>query len=459
MWPLLACVVEPPLTCGPGTHRESDTCLADAVGADSAEDTAPDSAEDTAHDTDPASPIDVYLLAGQSNMDGYGYQSGLPPAWRVAEPDVPLYWSGWGEFRALAPASAGGSPYVGPEVAMGHTLLAEGRRVALVKHAVGGTDLAAYWNPGTGDGDPTAGEGWTVFVQTIRGAEAALDAAGEPWRWAGLAWMQGESDAIYAATADAYAANLAQFVTRVREETGEPALPVAVGLISCDGLCVYGDTVRAAQQAVADADAAIVTVETSDLPRNVDDPWHTDGPSTRVLGQRFAQALLGLPLQPAPTAALEVESYALNWDGSFTVGWTFTLDRDVTITDLGGFAPDGSYLWTDTEVGLWDADTEALLVRDDLPSLYEAPSSWRAGFWYAAIDPVTLPPGRYTIGLVSWLGDVDRYADSCTVTAGEAVTVEAGAFHEGYWLAFPEQAVSLDAGMSFLGPSFLYQEG
>ncbi|MBK9365873.1 MAG: hypothetical protein IPN01_06065 [Deltaproteobacteria bacterium] len=471
---LLACAADPALTCGPGTLRAGDACVpetpaVDDSGAPEPDDTAPDdtSADDTSpvdtapgEDTGAVPPIEVYLLAGQSNMDGYAYQSGLPPAWKVAEPGVSIYWSGWGELRALAPASAGGSPYVGPEVSMGHTFLAEGRRVVLVKHAVSGTDLATFWYPGLYDGDPSAGEGWLGLVDTVRGATAALDAAGEPWRWAGMAWMQGESDAVYEWSASTYADNLALFVDRVREETGEAALPVAVGLIACDGLCVYVDTVRAAQEAVAAADPAVLTFETRDLPRNYFDPWHYDGPANRVLGQRFAQALMGAPLEPALTPALKVDGYAMDFDGSYTVGWTFTLDRAITVTDLGAFTPPGSFLWTDTEVGIWDADTEALLVRDDVPSRYQAPASYREGFWYAAIDPVSLPPGRYAIGLVAWQGDVDRYANACTVTAGAGLTLEAGAYHEGYWLAYPEQRVAFeDGGVSFLGPSFLYVEG
>ncbi|MCK6519635.1 hypothetical protein L6R46_31825, partial [Myxococcota bacterium] len=78
----------------------------------------------------------------------------------------------------------------------------------------------------------------------------------------------------------------------------------------------------------------------------------------------------------------------------------------------------------------------------DVPSRYQAPASYREGFWYAAIDPVSLPPGRYAIGLVAWQGDVDRYANACTVTAGAGLTLEAGAYHEGYWLAYPEQRVA-----------------
>ncbi len=339
-------------------------CVADTAPVDSAapdtddtDDTTGDSAADTATDTgaDTAAPapIEVWILGGQSNMDGYSYQTGLPPAWRLDAPDIPLYWSGWGTFRALAPASYGGGYLTGPEVSMGRTLAEGGARVALVKHAVNVSYLATDWYPGDYPEDPAAA--WTGFVATMRGAAAELDAAGEPWRWAGLAWMQGESDATTLETASAYETNLTTFIARVRDEAGTPDLPVAIGLIACDGLCVYVEEVRAAQQAVADADPA------------------------------------------------------------------------------------------------------AALVVDAVPSRYQAPTSYRDGFWYVAIDPVTLPAGRYTIGLVSWQGD--QYAIDSTATVGAGVTFESAAYHDGFWLSYPEQVGATSGGVGFLGPGFLYDEG
>lgn len=474
----------PELACGPGTVEVDGLCVladtADTDGDDTGRDTGlretadpedsgdPDDTgpgdtgpgdTDTGGDTGDTGAdgvVEVYLLAGQSNMDGYGYVSGLPPAWRVGQPDVPLYWSGWGAFGPLAPASYGGAIYAGPEVSFGRALADAGRSVALVKHAVGGTDLAAYWNPGADAADPDVGAGWSTFVASMRAAEVELDAAGRPWRWAGFAWMQGESDALVPEWAAAYEANLAHLVARVREETGVPDLPVAVGLIACEGLCDAGlDTVRAAQEAVALADAAVDTVETLDLPRNAYDAWHYDGPSNRVLGERLASVFLGEEAPPPPVAALTLSSWSTQYDGEFTVGWRFTSDRPVRVTDVGGFGAE--VLWLSQEWGLWDADGR-LVARGTIPGWYETPTSWRGGFWYTAVEPFDLPAGDYVIGLVSWSGDGNRYADTAAGALGAGITYVEARYASGYWLQYPS-TVATGADMAFLGPSFLYTEG
>ena len=217
------------LICGAGTHAIDGACLPDdtAAAADTAAtdtgDTAPDTAADTADtdtapdtaDTGPAT-LAVYLLAGQSNMDGYAWIPGLAPADRVADPRVPLYWSGWGGFRDLQPASYGGAVYVGPEVTLGRALADAGVPAVLVKHAVGGTDLANYWFPGVTPGDATAGDGFSVLADSVDAAAAELDAAGQPWRWAGFVWMQGESDSLDLGMAHAYEDNLTGLVAAVR---------------------------------------------------------------------------------------------------------------------------------------------------------------------------------------------------------------------------------------------------
>jgi hypothetical protein len=474
---LLACA--PALECGPGTVQEGTLCVgapADTGDPDhvdtSPDDTAPDTddppdsdtppddtgADDTAADTGDTTPaedpvVEVYLLAGQSNMDGYAYLSGLPPDWRAAQPDIPLYWSGWGTFAPLQATSYGGNAYVGPEVSFGRTLADAGRTVALVKHAVGGTDLATYWAPGADAADPNVGAGWATFVASMRAAELELDAAGQPWRWAGFAWMQGESDALAPDWAAAYEDNLTHLIARVREETTTPDLPVAIGLIACEGLCDAGlDTVRAAQEAVAAADPSVTTIETLDLPRHVNDPWHYDGPSNRVLGQRLAQVFLGEAPAPAPDAALTLTSWLTQYDGEFTVGWRFVTDRDVRVTDVGGFGTD--LLWLSQEWGIWDAG-HSLVARGTIPGWYEQPSSWRGGFWYVAVEPFTLPAGDYVIGLVSWSGDGNRYADTAAGVAGPGVTYVEARYASGYWLQYPGTATNT-ADMAFLGPSFLY---
>ncbi len=465
---LLACD-DTKLACGPGTHEEAGLCVPDAEAqetaepdeetAETAETAEPGETAETAETAAPEPVIEVYILAGQSNMDGYGVYSGLPPTWLEGNPDVPLYWSGWGAFRPLAPASYGGSAYAGPEVGIGWTLSDAGRRVALVKHAVGGTDLYAYWYPGDTSDEAGTGAGWSTLLATMAAAKVELDAAGEPWRWAGFVWMQGESDALYESWAAAYPENLTRLLRRVREETETEDLPAVIGLIACEGLCTYLDTVREAQLAVAEADPYVETVETNDLPRTWYDPWHYDGVSNRLLGERFAQALLGEAPDAQVQAALEVESYATNYDGEYTVGWVFEVDRPITITDVGAFSAAGSYLYTTAELGIWDNDSGVLVARETVPDWYAAPTSYRDGFWYTAVEPIALEPGSYAIGLVSWSGDYDRYADSAVVTEGEGLTVTAGAYVSSYWLSYPLNQFAADAdGLAFLGPGFLYQE-
>ncbi|MDP2316045.1 MAG: sialate O-acetylesterase [Pseudomonadota bacterium] len=441
------------VSCGPGTHEVEALCLPDAVAADTAP--VPDTG-DTAEEVEEQEFIEVYLLSGQSNMDGFSLLSGLPPSLRVAQADVPLYWAETGTFAPLAPASSYGAPYTGPEVSFGRTLADAGQRVALVKYAIGASNLQTYWTPGKGDDDPDAGEGWAVLVETIAGATAELDAAGTPWRWAGFVWMQGETDARYAATAAAYEANLTQLLASVREETNTPELPTVLGLIACDEMCEWFEDVRTAQIAVADADPNTVAVETFDLPLSVTDEIHYDGPSIRVVGERFAQALLGVPLSAPPTAAMAIAGHETTSDGDYTVGWRFQTDRPIVVTDVGGFAV--TTFHTSPEWGLWETTTETLLARGTIPGRFEEPTTLRDGFWYAGVEPIALPAGDYVIGLMIWQTDGNVFTTDAIGVTAEGITLVEPRSIADYWLTFPTDAAGVGTGMAYLGPSFLYHE-
>jgi hypothetical protein len=472
MLPLLAACT--PTVCGPGTTESDHTCLADPVDVGSDGDTDTDTDSDTDTDTDsdtdtdtdadtdtgtPEPVLEVYLLAGQSNMDGYAWYPGLTPSQQLPDPRVPLYWSGWGEFRDLQPASSGGNVYVGPEVTFGRGLADAGRTVALVKHAVPGTDLATFWYPGATPDDATAGEGFVGLADSIDAATATLDAAGRPWVWAGFVWMQGESDAIDSTWADAYEANLTGLVGAVRTLTDTPDLPVVVGLISRESLWTYADTVRAAEQAVADADPDIYTVETDDLPRNTLDLAHYDGVSMRVLGARFARAVLDEADIPAgddaPQAAVTITGGRNDYDFQGTCGWEFTIDAPITVTDVGNYG--ATYLGTSSEVGIWDADGD-LVLRANVPAWLEAPAIWRSGVWYVAVEPVTLPPGTYRLGVVSWSGDSDHYLNDATGSFAAGIGYSAAVYAPGNWLLYPSYSVA-SATINFVGPDFLFVPG
>ena len=462
---LLACTST---VCGPGTTEKDGVCVADTTGStpDTTDPTTDPTDDSGTTPTDDSGPDDtgpsedatlqVYILAGQSNMDGYAYQTGLPPAMQVADPRVPLYWSGWGTFRSLAPSSYGGPVFVGPEVSFGRALADAGEPVVLVKHAVGGTDLANYWFPGSTPDAADAGPGFSVLADTMEGAAAELDGQGQPWRWAGFIWMQGESDALDATMTAAYEVNLTRLIDAVRTITDEPELPSSIGLISRESYWTYADAVRSAQQAVADADPFVVTVETDDLPRNSLDLAHYDGPSNRVLGTRFALSVLeGVDVPPgvdAPAAALTISGGSTDYDFTGTCGWEFALPEPILVTDLGAYG--ASYLSISVDVGIWD-EAGNLVARANVPSWYDAPSNWRSGVWYVAIDPVRLAPGVYRLGMVSWDGDADRYLNDVSGTFAEGIRYTQGVYAQGYWLTYP--AYSAGSGtVSFVGPDFLF---
>jgi len=456
------------LICGPGTleldgqcvasgDNESDTDDENLDDDDGDDDDGDDTGvDDTGVDPDDDDILDVYILAGQSNMDGVSWYPGLTPSQQLADPRVPLYWSGWGEFRDLQAASVFGSLYFGPEVTFGRTLADAGGHVALVKHAVGGTDLASYWYPGDEPADDSAGPGFATLAATMVEAADELDAADDPWRWAGFVWMQGESDSLDADMSTAYEDNLVGLLDAVRTLTGEPELPAAIGLIAAQSVWTHHETVRAAQQAVADADPHVVTVETDDLPRNAFDVYHYDGVSMRVLGTRFAEAILAgedLGAGPdAPTPALTVSTGSTEYDFNGTCGWEFTLEQPLTLTDIGNYGT--SYLASSADVGIWD-DAGNLVFRANVPSWVDAPATWRDNFWYVAVEPTRLEAGTYRVGIVSWAGDGDVYLTEAEGGTASEIVYEAGVYAEGYWLTYPSNSYEPDA-ISFVGPSFLF---
>src|ERR1700733_11718861 len=114
---------------------------------------------------EPAKPIDVYLIAGQSNATGQGYMADLPDGF-TPNPKVLLFHSGkphldgGTEPNAWLPLhQASESPdRFGPELGFGNRLaeLRPGQSIALIKHAHSGTNLYQDWEPGkdAADGDP-----------------------------------------------------------------------------------------------------------------------------------------------------------------------------------------------------------------------------------------------------------------------------------------------------------------
>ena len=283
---------------------------------------APDASSGASADNEAASaatPIDVYILAGQSNMAGTSKLDLLDEKYRKTYPRVKIYFEVGGgyepEMRQWTVVQPGQGAYInnaryfGPELGMAEILQNIDSEIAFIKYAYGGT--AIYQHPdinntstnkdnwhGRWDG-ATPGRLYNGLVDTVRTALSQLVGDGYDPVIKGMAWMQGETDGEIQfnrgahAAADVYEHNLTEFFKAVREEFGEPDMPIVFGEIyEYSAAVVQARKIVLAQQAVADSLQGAYLVDTGDLVINgaVDD-WHWNGLSEWLLGVRFGEKL------------------------------------------------------------------------------------------------------------------------------------------------------------------------
>lgn len=260
-------------------------------------------------DGDPPTPVTakrlrVFLIGGQSNADGRADAAGLPTSpvdLQQPQEDVDFYKD---SLTTLRPFSQ-----FGPEITMGRRLadsIADGAatRIAIIKHAAGGTSLAVDWKAG-GDAT-TAGDGsrYVTFQQTVSQGLAALAAAYPEAviEIEGMLWLQGERDAK-GGLEDGYESNLTAFIADVRATYGADLLFV-IGRLSIDQTDIPPGplgVVRAAQAAVADADPRAALLDTDVFGMKGDD-LHFDAAGQQQIGNGGAGWLLDFyPFQSPPT--------------------------------------------------------------------------------------------------------------------------------------------------------------
>ena len=246
----------------------------------------------------PASAVnyEVYLFAGQSNMDGRGKVADLRPEYRQSFTNVVIYYRngaiGTDSWKPLEPGYSIApndkkktlpSPTFGPEIgfAQAITKARPDQRFAFIKVATGGTSLQKNWNP-------TNGPCYRSLIETVGRASEALTQDGSTYAIRGLLWHQGEADS--ADTAEIYGQRLTNFIARVRADLKLPGLPVVVGEVIDNG---KRNGVRAAQRAAAQTVPHVGFVP-SDGFKTFDNGTHLDAANQLLLGERFAAGILSL---------------------------------------------------------------------------------------------------------------------------------------------------------------------
>ena len=246
---------------------------------------------------------DLYLLAGQSNMDGRGQVSKLSEQQRKPNDQAIIFYrnekissNGWQPLApgfSLPPKYRGKLPSstFGLEIGFSQAMLRANpaAKLALIKGSKGGTNLRADWKPGVKGDRESQGPQYRDFIETIRLATSELTKRGDTYTIRGLLWHQGESDKK--SKTELYASRLTELIDRIREDVGVPDLPVVVGEVFDNG---ERDNVREATQNVAKA-SPTVGLATCEGTTTSDPGTHFDAASQLLLGSRYAEQMRKLP--------------------------------------------------------------------------------------------------------------------------------------------------------------------
>jgi hypothetical protein len=149
------------------------------------------------------------------------------------------------------------------------------------------------------------------------------------------------------------------------------------------------------------------------------------------------------------TAALTVKTGVRSNAGNFVVGYQFTLETAMTVTDLGVIDAntDGKLNGTQpVKIAIWDT-TGKQLVTTEVPVTTPAEND----AFHVGIEPLNLEPGIYVIGAVTQIGGERFFCDSPVETV-PGVRWDEGRFEIGSSLVFPTRKRPQAA--SYLGPVF-----
>ncbi len=267
--------------------------------------------------------LDVWVLAGQSNMEGYGELEGtLPPdervwsfssagRWGPAREPLHRLWESFtpvhqellrhdlsvedrnlSDTELSARETRNTTRGAGLGLAFGKALAdALGRPIGLIPAAHGGTTLE-QWSESRKE---QAGRSlYGGMLERVRRAAGTLR---------GIVWYQGESDSFALQDGRSYAARFDRWIAAVRSDTGIPDLPVVVVQIGRvleppdrAGVWPAWDLVREALGALPARVRDTAVTSAVDLP--LTDPIHISTEGLIRLGRRLARLALGLAYRP-----------------------------------------------------------------------------------------------------------------------------------------------------------------
>ena len=281
--------------------------------------------------------VKVFVLAGQSNMEGHGKVDAEQKAnegkgslqwlvkndrtaprfkhlvddngqWKTRD-DVQIWYLG--RTGDLKPGFGFRDGFIGPELGFGHVVgNAIDEPVLLVKLAWGGKSIAKDFRPPS-----SGGEVGPFYRELLKLTKEVLDNAttlfpqyaGRQLELVGLGWHQGWNDRVNQAFNDAYQLNLANFIRDIRKDLGVPKLPFVIAETGMSGWAEKHPralSLMKAQAAIAEQNefqGNVAFVGTRDFYRPREDSpsgqayhWNSNAETHYLIGEAMGKAVLRL---------------------------------------------------------------------------------------------------------------------------------------------------------------------
>lgn len=300
-----------------------------------------------------AKTVKVFILAGQSNMEGHGAitsdkNGGIGSLTHLADNNPKFSHlrkgkSGWaerddvsisylGRKGPLKPGFGARETKIGPELGFGHLVGdAIDDPVLLIKTAWGGKSLAVDFRPPSSGGQ--VGPFYTQMVSnvknTLENLKKEFPKLGSDYEIVGFAWHQGWNDGCDMAMCQEYEKNMQHFIRDVRTEFATPDLPFVIADSGFGG----GTETSGRRFMIRDAQAAAAKVKdlknvhcvvTGSFSRPVEASpskqgyhWNSNAETYYLVGEAMGKAVLELIGTSKPAKKKRAPLYNFrNSDGS-----------------------------------------------------------------------------------------------------------------------------------------------
>jgi hypothetical protein len=295
----------------------------------------------------------VYILSGQSNMNGNVAAAHIPDGENVVHNDV-LAWIGESiedlcihgepcpaprstirQWRAMQLGYGyDWSGFAGPELSLTSEFkkLRPQDNFAIIKYNRPGQSLQQFYRPpssGPLNWDAIAGTGYRNLIGAV---EEALSTLGTTdYEIVGFAWIQGESDMGGAGSAQEYESNLRNLIADLRRDLNAPnmAMAIAKTLPEWASDLANATLVRNAQQSIADEDPRIGIFDPSTdrirFPVGQGD-WHFQPTGSWNLGVELARTLNTVltPISSSSSTSSSSNSVSSSSGDMVKPFWNFT---------------------------------------------------------------------------------------------------------------------------------------